>query len=328
MHTFHRPQTVVITGASAGVGRATAEAFARRGAKLALLARDGEALAALARDLEANWGVDVMTHAVDMADAEAVDRAAEEVVQRFGAFDVWVNNAMVTLFAPFTEISAADYRRVTEVTYLGFVHGTMAALRHMRHRDKGVIVQVGSALAYRSIPLQSAYCGAKHAIRGFTDSLRSELLHEKSAVRLTMVQMPALNTPQFDWAASKLEGAPRPVAPVYPPEAAASAIVWAVDHPRREVYVGRMSVAAVVANKFFPGLLDRYFARTGIAAQQRPDHVDPREGNLYEAQPGHRLRGSFTAESSRLGPIRMTDRSLAAAAGVVALGLYAMLRRR
>ncbi|MEX1826866.1 SDR family oxidoreductase [Luteibacter sp. CQ10] len=328
MTTRHRPQTVVITGASAGVGRATAEAFAQRGAKLALLARDGEALASFARELEAHWGVEVMTHPVDVADARAVDRAADAIMQRFGAFDVWINNAMVTAFAPLSALSADDYRRVTEVTYLGFVHGTMAALRHLRRRGNGVVVQVGSALAYRAIPLQSAYCGAKHAIRGFTDAVRSELLHERSQVRLTMVQMPALNTPQFDWAASTLEGAPRPVPPVYTPEAAARAIVWAVDHPRREVYVGRMTVLAVVANKFFPGLLDRYLARNAFKAQQRADHVGPHSGNLRETMPGHRTRGSFTMETSRRAPIRMSDRSLAVVAGGLALGLCALWRRR
>ncbi|MDQ7995188.1 MAG: SDR family oxidoreductase [Luteibacter sp.] len=302
-------EIVVITGATAGVGRATAEAFAERDANLVLLARDAEALEAFAAELEGLWQVVVRTHTVDIADAEAVAQAAQDTVDEFGQIDVWVNNAMVTVFGPLSDLSAHDFRRVTEVTYLGFVHGTMAALDQMRLRDRGVVVQVGSALAYRAIPLQSAYCGAKHAIRGFTDAVRSELLHDNSSVRLTIVHLPAVNTPQFDWAASTMAGAPRPVAPVYEPEVAARAIVWAVDHPRREVYVGRMTLLSILANKVAPGLLDRYLARTAIQGQQRSQTGQRVANNLQVPQPGHRTRGSFSSEAKASGALRVTDRT-------------------
>lgn len=302
-------ETVVITGATAGVGRATAEAFAERGANLVLLARDTAALDAFAAELEGLWEVVVRTCAVDVADAEAVAQAARHAVEEFGRIDVWVNNAMVTVFGPLSDLSAQDFRRVTEVTYLGFVHGTMAALSQMRLRDRGVVVQVGSALAYRAIPLQSAYCGAKHAIRGFTDAVRSELLHEDSSVRLTMVHLPAVNTPQFDWAASTMGHAPRPVAPVYEPEVAARAIVWAVDHPRREVYVGRMTLLSILANKVAPGLLDRYLAGTAIQGQQRSQTGQRVANNLQVPQPGHRTHGSFSSEAKASGALRVTDRT-------------------
>ncbi|KAB0642415.1 SDR family oxidoreductase, partial [Burkholderia territorii] len=236
-------KTVAITGASAGVGRATAHAFARRGANVALLARDPRALDDTACEVRA-YGVEALPIAVDVSDAAALDAAAERIENELGPLDVWVNNAMVTVFAPFDEIAPEDYARVTEVTYLGCVYGTRAALARMAARNRGTIVQVGSALAYRSIPLQAPYCGAKHAIRGFTDALRCELLHAGSRVRVTMVQLPAIDTPQFDWAASALPHAPRPVAPVYAPEVAADAIVQAARHPCRERWVGWSSLAA------------------------------------------------------------------------------------
>ncbi len=294
-------KTVAITGASAGVGRATAHAFARLGANVALLARDPRALDDTASEVRA-YGVDALPIAVDVSDAAALDAAAERIENELGPLDVWVNNAMVTVFAPFDEISPEDYARVTEVTYLGCVYGTRAALARMAPRNRGTIVQVGSALAYRSIPLQSAYCGAKHAIRGFTDALRCELLHAHSRVRVTMVQLPAIDTPQFDWARSTLPNAPRPVAPVYAPEVAADAIVQAARRPCRERWVGWSSLAAIAANAFAPGCFDRYLALTAVRGQQRATPAGPRESNLWHTVPaGHATRGAFTAEARRTG---------------------------
>ncbi|MFI6931244.1 SDR family oxidoreductase [Streptomyces sp. NPDC050287] len=275
----HGP-TVVVTGASGGVGRAAAVAFAARGARVALLARGREGLAAAADEVQRAGG-EALVVTVDMADAKAVEDAAQKVADAFGPIDVWVNNAFSGVFAPFTEITPDEFRRVTEVTYLGYVFGTRAALRHMLPRDRGTIVQVGSALAYRGIPLQSAYCGAKHAIQGFNESLRCELLHERSKVRTTMVQMPGLNTPQFDWVLNRMPGRPRPVAPVYQPEVAARAIVHAAFHGRRrEYWVGGSTVATLIANAVVPGFLDRYLARTAFESQQ------DRRGDGKQAGPG------------------------------------------
>lgn len=228
-----------------------------------------------------------------------MEAAAQRTEATLGPIDVWVNNAMVTVFAPVSCVRPAEFARVTEVTYLGYVWGTMAALKRMSARDRGVIVQVGSALAYRAIPLQAAYCGAKHAIRGFTDALRCELLHDKSRVRVTMVQMPALNTPQFDWALTRMPHAPRPVAPVYQPEVAVRAVVWAATHPRRELWVGLSSMKAIVANKIAPGCLDRYLARTGYAAQQRETPADPEHPTdlWHPVSSEHRERGGFDAQA-------------------------------
>lgn len=294
-------KTVAITGASAGVGRATAHAFARRGANVALLARDPRALHDTACEVRA-YGVRALPIAVDVSDAAALDAAAQRIEAELGPLDVWVNNAMVTVFAPFDEISPEDYARVTAVTYLGCVYGTRAALARMRARNRGTIVQVGSALAYRSIPLQAPYCGAKHAIRGFTDALRCELLHARCRVRVTMVQLPAIDTPQFDWAGSVLPHAPRPVAPVYAPEVAADAIVHAARHPCRERWVGWSSLAAIVANGIAPGCFDRYLAQTAVRGQQRAGPAGPRVSNLWESVPGrHATRGTFGAEARRTG---------------------------
>jgi NAD(P)-dependent dehydrogenase (short-subunit alcohol dehydrogenase family) len=224
----------------------------------------------------------------DVADAEAVEAAAGEVEDALGPIDVWVNNAMTSVFSPVRELTADEVRRVTEVTYLGSVHGTLSALRRMRPRDAGTIVQVGSALAYRAIPLQAAYCGSKFAIRGFVDSLRTELLHEGSGVRITSVHLPALDTPQFGWVRTRLPRHPQPVPPIYGPEVAARAIVWASAHPRREVWVGGTTTATIVGNRLAPGLLDRYLARTGVDAQQLDEPVEPdREDNLWKPVPGH-----------------------------------------
>jgi short-subunit dehydrogenase len=277
----HRIRIAVVTGASAGVGRATVRELARRRVALGLLARGEEGLEA-ARDEARALGARAIVIPTDVADAEAVDAAAAQVERELGPIDAWVNDAMTSVFAPVMETSAAEIRRVTEVTYLGVVHGTLSALRRMLPRDSGVIVQVGSALAYRSIPLQAAYCAAKHAVVGFTDSLRTELLHDRSRVQVTMVQLPALNTPQFDWVRSRLPRRAQPVPPIYQPEVAARAIVRAIEHPRREVLVGLPTVASVQLQKLVPGLLDRYLAATGYRAQQTQQAEDPnRPDNLY-----------------------------------------------
>jgi NAD(P)-dependent dehydrogenase (short-subunit alcohol dehydrogenase family) len=296
-------KTVVVTGASAGIGRASAVAFGRRGDRVALIARGQDGLNGAAAQVVAGGG-QALPLEVDVADHDAVDQAAEQVESNWGPIDVWVNVAFASVFAPFWEIDADDFRRVTEVSYLGFVYGTMAALRRMKPRDRGVIVQVGSALGERSIPLQSAYCGAKHAINGFTSSLRCELLHERSGVNVTVVQMPAVNTPQFGWVRSRLSHRPQPVAPIYQPELAASAVVHAADHPRRrEMWVGGSTAATVLANRAFPALLDRYLARTGFGSQQTdqpaPDH---QPGNLWEPlddEPGsdRGAHGQFDSKS-------------------------------
>jgi short-subunit dehydrogenase len=296
-------RVVAITGASAGVRRASACAFARRGAAVGLIARGHAALQGARRDVEALGGSAIIAP-VDVADASEVEEAAKTIEQQLGPIDVWVNNAMVRLFSPVKDVTADEFKRVTEVTYLGVVHGTLAALRRMLPRDHGSIVQVGSALAYRGIPLQAAYCGAKHAVQGFCDSLRTELLHDRSAVRLTMVQLPAMNTPQFDWVKSRLSGRAQPVPPIYQPEVAAEAIVWASDHNRREIYVGFSTATAIVGNKLFPALGDWYLARNGFASQQtgEPERAD-RPFNLWH--PVDARAGFWNAREIRCArPIR------------------------
>jgi NAD(P)-dependent dehydrogenase (short-subunit alcohol dehydrogenase family) len=288
-------ETVVITGASGGIGRATARRFGERGASVGLIARGDSGLAGAADDVEQAGGK-ALAVPTDVASYSQVEDAARQVEEHFGPIDTWINVAFSSVFAPFAEIRPDEFRRVTEVTYLGFVHGTTAALARMRPRDQGTIVQVGSALGYRSIPLQSAYCGAKHAVNGFTSSLRCELLHERSGVRVTVVQMPAVNTPQFSWVRSRLPRHPQPVPPIYQPEVAARAVLYAADHPgRREYWVGASTAATIVANKFAPALLDRYLARTGYNSQQTdqggpdrgPDNLqrpaDARGGQDYGA---------------------------------------------
>ena len=275
-------KVVVVTGASAGVGRATAIAFPRRGAKVALIARGLGGLQGAARDVEAAGGQALIIPA-DVSDPEAVEDAAARVEIELGPIDVWVNNAMLSVFSPVKKMEPREFKRVTEVTYLGYVYGTLAALKRMLPRDRGVIVQVGSALAYRGIPLQAAYCGAKHAIQGFNESLRCELLHDGSKVRVTMVQLPALNTPQFSWVKSRLPNKAQPVPPIYQPEVAARAIVWAAEHDRREVSVGFSTLVAITADKIAPGLLDKRLAATGYEAQQTGEPEDPsRPNNLWE----------------------------------------------
>jgi len=268
-----RNKVIVITGASAGVGRATARAFAREGAKLALIARGQAGLDAARREIEMGGGT-AISIALDVADAQALDSAAERAEHELGPIDVWVNNAMVTVFAPVDEIGVDEFKRVTEVTYLGGVYGAMAALKRMRARDRGTIVQVSSALAYRSIPLQSAYCGAKHALAGFVDALRCELVHERSNIHVTAVQMPALNTPQFGWARNKLPHRPQPVPPIFQPEVAADAILFAASHRRRNVPVGASTWMAEWGQRFIPGLLDKYLGRTAWGGQQTHEPDD------------------------------------------------------
>ncbi|MGE0449384.1 MAG: SDR family oxidoreductase [Vicinamibacterales bacterium] len=278
---MNQGKVIVVTGASAGVGRATACAFARRGDKIALLARGRAGLEGARRDVERLGGRAIVVP-TDVADPEQVEAAAARAEDELGPIDVWVNNAMTSVFSPVKMMTADEFRRVTEVTYLGVVHGTLAALRRMLPRDHGSIVQVGSALAYRGIPLQAAYCGAKHAIQGFCDSLRAELLHDQSAVRLTMVQLPAMNTPQFEWVKSRLDGRAQPVPPIYQPEVAADAIVWASEHDRRELFVGVSTTVAIVGNKLLPGVGDWYLARTGYASQQTDERERPdRPFNLW-----------------------------------------------
>jgi NAD(P)-dependent dehydrogenase (short-subunit alcohol dehydrogenase family) len=276
-------RVVAITGASGGIGRATATAFGARGAKVALLARGEQGLVAAADDVKRAGG-DALVLPVDVADADQVEDAAARTEADLGEIDVWVNDAFTSVFSPFDHIEPAEYKRVTEVSYLGYVYGTMSALKRMKPRDRGAIVQVGSALAYRGIPLQTAYCGAKHAIQGFTESLRCELLHEKSKVHITMVQMPAVNTPQFSWVLSRLPRHPQPVPPIYQPEVAANAVLHAADHPqRREYWVGSTTAVTLTANALMPGLLDRYLGRTGVDSQQTPQPRDPdARVNLWE----------------------------------------------
>lgn len=283
-----QPEVIMITGASAGVGRATACAFAQRGARVGLLARGIEGLEHARKEVEQLGGKGLVL-AKDVANPEHLESAAHELEESFGPIDIWINNAMVSVFSPLKEMTFEEFRRVTEVTYLGTVYGTMVALKRMLQRDRGTIVQVGSALAYRSIPLQAAYCGAKHAIRGFTDSLRSELIHDHSNVHVTMVHLPAINTPQFSWVKSRLSNKAQPVPPIYQPEVAAEAIYWAAHRRRRELAVGLPTVKAIEGNKIIPGLLDRFLARAAYEGQQTHEPRDPKQpDNLWEPVDGER----------------------------------------
>src|SRR3954451_18323498 len=314
-------RVVVVTGASAGVGRAIAQAFAKRGDSVALLARGEDGLES-AREEGESLGGRGLPIPTDVSDADQVEAAAERAESALGPIDVWVNHAMTTVFAPFKEVGPDDYRRATEVTYLGYVWGTMAALRRMLPRDRGTIVQVGSALAYRAIPLQAAYCGAKFAVRGFTDSIRTELIHDRSNVHITMVQLPAVNTPQFNWCRTKLPNHPQAVPPIYQPEVPAEAVVWAAEHRRRELWVGKGAVQAIVGTRFGPGVLgDRYLGKTGYRAQQTAQPVDPdRPSNLYEPVRGeHATHGNFDEQAKGSSPLTWLaeHRSLVAGAGAV-----------
>jgi NAD(P)-dependent dehydrogenase (short-subunit alcohol dehydrogenase family) len=293
-----RSRVIAITGASGGIGRATAREFARPGARIALLARGERGLYGARREVE-SAGAEALVIPTDVADEAQVEAAAAAIEARWGRIDVWVNNAMATIFGPVRSLTGKEIQRATEVTYLGAVYGTLAALKRMRPRDRGVIVQVGSALAYRAIPLQAPYCAAKHAMRGFTDSLRCELLHDRSNVHLTMVHLSAFNTPQFDWALNLVGKRAMPVPPIFQPELAARAIVWAAAHRRREVFVGWPAAQAVVANKIMPAVLDRLLATRGYEGQITPEPVPANAcSNLYEpcdTNPG--AHGRFDREA-------------------------------
>ena len=302
-----KPEVVVITGASAGVGRATVQSFAKRGACIGLIARGALGLEAAQKDAERLGGKGLAVPA-DVAFPEQVEQAAQRIEDQFGPIDVWINNAMTSVFSPLKQMTPEEFHRVTEVTYLGVVYGTLEALKRMLPRDAGTIVQVGSALAYRSIPLQSAYCGAKHAIRGFTDSLRSELLHDHSRVHVTVVHLPAVNTPQFSWVKSRLPHKAQPVPPIYQPEVAAEAIYWAAHHHRRELLVGLPTAKAIELNKVVPGLLDRILARVGYSRQQTDEPTASQQpSNLWEPLDNPEgqdfgAHGRFDARSRRHSP--------------------------
>jgi NAD(P)-dependent dehydrogenase (short-subunit alcohol dehydrogenase family) len=334
------PQVVAITGASAGIGRATARLFGAQGARVGLLARGRAGLDAAAEDVE-NAGGQALAIPTDVADYGQLDQAASQVEDSFGPIDVWVNVAFTSVFAPFHQISAEEFRRVTEVSYLGFVHGTMIALSRMRPRDRGTIVQVGSALGARGIPLQSAYCGAKHAVNGFTESVRTELLHQHSNIHVTIAQMPAVNTPQFSWVLSRLPRHPQPVPPIYQPEIAARAVVFAAAHPRRKQYwVGASTAATILGQKLAPALLDRYLAKTGYESQQTAQPVDPdRPKNLYtpadqDAGTDHGAHGGFDEQALNRDPQlwmshhpRATCTAIVAAASTALAAVTAWRRR-
>ena len=339
MQNSNEHKVVVVTGASAGVGRAVAREFARQGAHVGLIARGQDRLEAAKRDVE-DLGGKALALPTDVADARQVEAAAERAERELGPIDVWVNNAMTTMFAPFLEITPDEFKRATEVTYLGQVYGTMAALKRMRARDRGCVVQVGSALAFRSIPLQSPYCGAKHAIIGFTDSIRSELIHDKSNVHITAVMLPAMNTPQFSWCRTRLPRHPQPVPPIFQPEVAARAIVWASEHKRREVYVGWPTVEAIYAQEIAPSFADRYLADHCYDSQQTSEPVSSdRPDNLFNPVPGEysahgifddRAKSSSVQNEMNLKVLSLTaHRGLAALAGIALTGfLVAALKGR
>ncbi len=321
MNNAAESKVVVVTGASAGVGRAVVQQFAREGARIGLIARGRDRLEAARQDVERAGGGAIVLQA-DVSNADEVANAAAQVEREFGPIDVWVNNAMTTIFAPFHQITPAEFKRATDVTYLGCVYGTMAALKHMQKRDRGTIVQVGSALAYRSIPLQSAYCGAKHAIVGFTDSIRSELIHRKSEIHITVVHLPAMNTPQFSWCRTRLPRHPQPVPPIFQPEVAARAIVWASKHKRREVYVAWPTVKAIYGQMIAPGYADRYLAKFAWDGQETDQPVMPdRPDDLFKPAAGdYGAHGIFDRRASSISPFSWMDLHR----GIVGLGAAAI----
>jgi NAD(P)-dependent dehydrogenase (short-subunit alcohol dehydrogenase family) len=322
-HDKHAARTVIITGASAGVGRAIAHRFAREGDRVGLIARDRAALEDVQRELQACGAKAVEWEAVDVSDAEAVLTAAAQLERRLGSIDIWINDAMETVFSTVADIDAQEFRRVTEVTYLGLVYGTMAALKSMRPRRRGRIIQIGSALAYRGIPLQAAYCGAKHAIRGFTHSLRAELLHEKSGITVSIVELPAVNTPQFDWARAHIPHTPRPMGVPVEPEVVADAVFRAAQGSSREYWLGLQTILTILGNSVAPAYLDRYLARKGVAGQQtsiplaigRDDNLD------HPVTALHRTRGSFSAGSSMHAPL-VRGELVRAAAVIIGAALF------
>ena len=322
---------VVITGGGAGVGRATAREFAKRGDDVAVLGRDLDRLDAAVGELE-RMGVRALAVRADMADAQAVEDAADKIEAELGPIDIWVNNAMATVFSPVKDTTPEEFRRGTEVTYLGTVHGTMAALKRMRRRKSGTILNVGSALAYRSVPLQAIYCGAKSAIRGFTDSLRSEIIHDGDNVHLTMVHLPAINTPQFEWALNRTGHRAQPVPPIYQPEVAARAIVFGAYARRREIWVGVPTIVAILANRIAPAFADRYLAKHGYSSQMTPE-PQPADApsNLVDPIPGdYAAHGRFDARARDSNWEMMTDqhRPLAAAVVIGAIvGLHLLAKR-
>ncbi|HYZ90262.1 MAG TPA: SDR family oxidoreductase [Myxococcales bacterium] len=321
-----REQVVVVTGASSGVGRAIARAFGAAGCRVGLIARTREALANAAREVREAGG-EGLPLPLDVSDAAAVDRAADEVAERWGRIDTWVNDAMVSVFSPVSETKADEYRRVTEVNYLGTVYGTLAALRHMRRAGEGTIIQIGSALVYRSIPLQSAYCASKAAIRGFTDSLRCELAHEKSRIRVTMLQLPAVNTPQFEVVRTRLPRHPKPVPPIYQPEVIAHAVLRVARRPARELWLAPSAIKAILGQRIIPGLLDRYLGRIGYDAQQTDEPIPPaRPDNVFQPLPGDRgAHGRFDAEARPRSleiDARLHLRALGAIAGAALLAWF------
>ena len=334
MQAEKKPRIVVVTGASAGVGRATVRAFAARGAHIGLIARGRDGLEATRAEVEALGGR-ALVLPCDVADAAGIEAAAARVEAALGPIDVWVNNAMTSVFSPVSEMLAEEYARVTDVTYLGYVHGTLSALKRMKPRDHGVIIQVGSALAHRSIPLQSAYCAAKHAVMGFTESLRTELLHDGSRVQVCQVQMPALNTPQFSWVKSRLPRKPQPVPPIYQPEVAADAILYVADHPRRELYVAFPTVEAILGEKVAAGFIDHYLAKNCYEAQQTDELDDPaRPDNVHAPVPGdHGAHGSFDRQAKSFSAQLWLDKNRGLIAGLgLALGgvglVTALMARR
>jgi NAD(P)-dependent dehydrogenase (short-subunit alcohol dehydrogenase family) len=321
-----KAEIVVVTGGTAGIGRATVREFARQGADVAILARGQDRLDATCREVEA-LGRRALGISVDVAEREAVDEAADRIERELGPVDIWINNAFAGIFSTFTDMTPEEYRRVTDVTYFGQVHGTRAALRHMLPRDQGMIVLVGSALAYRGIPLQSAYCGAKHAVQGFLDAVRPELIHRGSQVRMCMVQLPAVNTPQFDWARAHIRHKPRPAGKIYQPEVAAQAIHFAAHSRRKEVWVGRMTVQSILADELASPLLDEYLAKSEAGGQSSAEPIEPdRRDNLFEPVPGDPgAHGRFDAEAAdislQMALNRRRDLAAVTASAMAAAGL-------
>jgi NAD(P)-dependent dehydrogenase (short-subunit alcohol dehydrogenase family) len=320
-----RPRVVIITGATAGVGRALAHRFARAGDRIGLIARDVASLEQVRQELQSS-GTEVAAEPVDVADADAMFAAAERLEQKLGKIDIWINDAMLTVFSTVADITPQEFRRVTEVTYLGFVHGTMAALKSMRPRRSGRIIQIGSALAYRGIPLQSAYCGAKHAIRGFTDSLRTELLHEGSPIHLSIIELPAVNTPQFEWARAHLRHEPRPMGRPIEPEVVADAVLQVARGRWREYWLGTPTLLTILGDMLLPGLLDKYLARTAVAGQQTDRPLGPtRRDNLDKPVTElHRTRGPFGAESGMHAPLVPGQVARVGALAAVAVALLTL----